>query len=109
MLPRTFVFAGFLGVWCRAFRARIVYMLPRAMVPQARPNGLVVSAWCRSLHGAAHLYAAAHQCCRALVVRPRTCMLPRIHGAARLCAPRTFVCGRPVLCIAAHSFGATHG
>src|SRR6218665_2569777 len=38
------------------------------------------------MHSAAHLYAAAHQCFRALVVRPRTCITPRIHGAARLCA-----------------------
>src|SRR6218665_501736 len=65
MLPRTLVFAGCFGVWCRAFRARIVYMLPRAMVPRARPNGLVVSrgaAHSYVIHGAAHWYAAAHSC-----------------------------------------------
>src|SRR6218665_2158246 len=43
MLPRTPVLAGCLGVWCRVLRARIVCMLPRAMVPRARPNGLDVS------------------------------------------------------------------
>src|SRR6218665_4005328 len=73
MLPRTLVFAGCLGVWCRAFRARIVYMLPRTMVPRARPKGLVVSAWYRAL-----------VCCGSSMV-PRSCMLPRISASARLC------------------------
>ena len=114
-------FAGFLGVWCRAFRARIVYMLPRAMVPRARPNGLVVSAWCRSLHGAAHLYAAAHQCYRALFILAfvaahpwcRAPVLPRGHARRYvwLCrrashmAPRSSTCGRaPMVPRAAERF-----
>src|SRR6218665_2971997 len=75
MLPRTLVFAGCLGVWCRAFRARIVYMLPRAMVSRVLPNGLDVS------RGAAHSYVTAHPWCRALECS-RASVLPRICGAA---------------------------
>src|SRR6218665_4212018 len=74
MLPRTLVFAGCLGVWCRAFRARIVCMLLRAMVPRARPDGLVVP-WCRAVlcvaasHGAAQSYVLP----RPMVPRSSTC------------------------------------
>src|SRR6218665_3317680 len=59
MLPRPLVFAGFLSVWCRAYRARIVYMFPRAMVPRARPNGLFVCVVPRTRDAAAHSYDAA--------------------------------------------------
>src|SRR6218665_3959440 len=56
-------------------------------------------------YGAAFMYAAAHPCCRALVMLPRTRMLPLIRGAvfvyaaARLCSrasvvPRTFILPR---------------
>src|SRR6218665_2623019 len=88
MLPRTLVFAGFLGVLCRALRARIVCMLPRAMVPRARPNGLDVS------RGAAHSYVAAHPWCRALECR-RASVLPRTRAAAPLSMlPRSYTCCR---------------
>src|SRR6218665_2049090 len=74
MLSRTFVFAGFLGVWCRAFRARIVYMFPR---------GHMVSS---SLRGAAHSMV------------PRTCMLPRTSVAAHSSFGRAFVyCRAPMV------------
>src|SRR6218665_114657 len=88
MLLRTLVFAGCLGVCCRAFRARIVGMLPRAMVPRARPNGLDVS------RGGAHSYVAAHPWCRALECR-RASVLPSTRAAAPLSMlPRSYTCCR---------------
>ena len=99
MVPRTVnaaahhCFAGFLGVWCYAFRAHIVYMSPRAMPPRARK---IVSS---SLRGAAHSMVS------------RTCMLPRTSvaahssfGRAFVYLPRILVCDRAVLCVAAQLY-----
>src|SRR6218665_3817853 len=79
----------------RAFRARIVYMLPRAMF---RARGQMVSS---SLRGPGHSYVAAHPWCRVHVY-----MLPRISAAARLCGrasvvPRILI--QPRTCAAATS------
>src|SRR6218665_1160539 len=101
-------------------------------------NGAAKSCMLPRICVAAHSYTAAHSpCCRAFVcaahpcfrasMMPRTCILSRISvvahssfGRSLVCRraslvprvyvlPRTFICGREVLRIAAHSLGATHG
>src|SRR6218665_2520382 len=46
-------------------------------------------------YGAAFMYAAAHPCCRALVMLPRTRMLPLIRGAASQGAAHLYAAAHP--------------
>src|SRR6218665_3703454 len=83
MLPRTLVFARFLGVWCRV-------LFTCCHAPWCHTRGQMVLS---SLRGAAH--SMVPRSCMlprtsVTVVRPRTCMPPCIHGAARLCAAAQF-------------------
>src|SRR6218665_320475 len=63
----------------------------------------------RTRHAAAHLYASAHQCFRALVLRRAAVCRRASLGPRVYVLPRTFVYGRAVLYISAHSLDATHG